>query len=94
MKQSAEHNEEFSAYCKIYLKKIDLLVFDLSGFKQADKSSVVKMFSKSREERQSFVNLFKYRNNRHSNFIYTGVPELRKSSITYLLLKISTFTFF
>jgi hypothetical protein len=26
--------------------------------------------------------------------VYTGVPELRKSSITCLLLKILTFTFF
>jgi hypothetical protein len=94
MKQSAEHSEEFSASCKIYFKEIDLLVFDFSGFKQADKSSVVKRFSKSREERQSFVNLFKYRNNRHSNFIYTGCPRVAKKLHNLFVIKDINFYLF
>jgi hypothetical protein len=41
-----------------------------------------------------FYHKLKYLHNLQSHSVHTRVPELRKSSITGLLLKISTFPFF
>jgi hypothetical protein len=38
MKQSTEHNQEFSVSRKLSLKKIGPLIFELSGLKQTDKT--------------------------------------------------------
>jgi hypothetical protein len=48
MKQSAKHNKKYSLFNKPYLKKIDMLVFELSEFKQTIRQTTIlkslKMF--------------------------------------------------
>jgi hypothetical protein len=42
MKQSAKHNKKYSLFNKPCLKKIDTLVFELSGFKQRIRQTILK----------------------------------------------------
>jgi hypothetical protein len=66
---SAEHNQEFSVFDKFCLKKIDLLVYELRGYKESNRQTQILKTATVSSVSKNFGNVVKYGNNSRWNFV-------------------------